>query len=531
MGKFYLKNKDTLYFIPTIVLFIIVLIKSYFFQLHDFSNSFFPADIIKSNLSAEKIIFDIYEFNNYIWSQGYTDVFADFYINSPFNAFLLYPFTFLSSVFTAKLIFNLIGCFLFLFSIYKLCITEIKKDLKWLLLLPLLFYVPIRNQILFGQSYFIVVSLLIFSYLALKKNKDNLASLLLSMAILIKIFPILFLTIFIFNKKYSIILKTCLASIGLILLSTVFLGPNIWLTYILDVIPNAILNKSIVNYQYNAQSLEVFFKRIFLFDAYYNPTASLSSFPLYVILKLILKSIIFGFAIQLSLLKRKDLFALFSIWIVTLFLVQSSISTYTQILWIIPFVYIFKNSNNIFLKYSFLSVLLLICNFPFDSFLNFNVFVKFSRLWFMILLAIIFFSSFGLRIKYRFMALVFLAFTPFQLWSFNQNRETVSTYVLEKQESFIVYDYFVKDNLINYSGIGKNGPYSKSTNILVSSMDSTQCFIKNNQIFYNNKQLTFDYSLKKKPLLINNSSVYYLTDLNSRRGAFTIKKIILKSDK
>ena len=50
-----------------------------------------------------------------------------------------------------------------------------------------------------------------------------------------------------------------------------------------------------------------------------------------------------------------------------------------------------------------------------------------------------------------------------------------------------------------------------------------------NQIKLGNQLILEDYSLKKKPVLVNNKELYYLTDHHSRRGAFTLKKINIEA--
>jgi hypothetical protein len=81
--KYFFKQNSALYFIPFVAILVYCLISSINFNLHDFSNSYFSARLISDNLNSDKL-FDIYEFNNYIWNLGYDDVLVDFYLNSPF---------------------------------------------------------------------------------------------------------------------------------------------------------------------------------------------------------------------------------------------------------------------------------------------------------------------------------------------------------------------------------------------------------------------------------------------------------------
>ena len=51
--------------------------------------------------------------------------------------------------------------------------------------------------------------------------------------------------------------------------------------------------------------------------------------------------------------------------------------------------------------------------------------------------------------------------------------------------------------------------------------------LKNNQVFYNNRQLTFDKSNKLKPMLIDDKFILYLSDYDRGIGFYTLRKITL----
>jgi hypothetical protein len=89
----------------------------------------------------------------------------------------------------------------------------------------------------------------------------------------------------------------------------------------------------------------------------------------------------------------------------------------------------------------------------------------------------------------------------------------------------MIFDFAKNGNTLTYDALGKNGKETIKTNIKIDTFDTFSCNIENNQIILNGKQLTDDTSFKKKPVLVNNCEVYYLTDARSRHGAFTIKKI------
>ena len=164
--------KTLLYFFPILLVFFYFFYQSLFYNLHDFSNSYFSARMIREGVSPTQL-FDIYEFNSYIWNLGYTDVLVDFYLNSPFTISLFYSLSFIENPYVAKAIFNLIGIVLFIWSLFVLIQRKLDGRYSVLLVLPILFFIPIRNQILFGQSYFLIFSLVIFGFLFMENKKEG----------------------------------------------------------------------------------------------------------------------------------------------------------------------------------------------------------------------------------------------------------------------------------------------------------------------------------------------------------------------
>jgi len=523
MKNLFIKYK--VYLIPLALLLCYFLWKSISFYLHDFSNSYFPAHIVANSNTPEIILFDIHTYNNYIWDLGYEQVLADFYLNSPFNAVAFYPFIFIQDAYIAKAIFNALSCVLFLMAIYALLKRYGKKTLWFVIIIPILFYVPIRNHILFGQTYFLIFVFVVFSFLWFERHRNSYGAMALVFAVALKIFPIFYGIPLLFKQQWKSLLILVVLGFSVLGLSVWFTGSFLWETYFFDVLPNVIKNKSTVNFQYNAQSIDVFLKTLFIRDTYYNPTALFDNGRLYVSIKWLLKSIIIGVAVSISFSNKKNLFTLLSIWVVTLFLVQSRTATYAQILWIIPAFYMFTSSAGHLKKICFFVILFLVCNIPISKLEYLPIALRFSRLWLTIGLAILFYSSFNKKLNYKYIGLSFLLLLPLHLGLFSKPKPSVSTYVLEQQEYFMILDFAKKGNILTYDALGKNGKETIKTNIKIDTFNTFSCNIENNQIILNGKQLTDDTSLKKKPVLVNNCEVYYLTDARSRRGAFTIKKI------
>jgi hypothetical protein len=141
----------------------------------------------------------------------------------------------------------------------------------------------------------------------------------------------------------------------------------------------------------------------------------------------------------------------------------------------------------------------------------------------------LFFSGFSARLNYKWFIAVFVVLLPFHLGAFKGNEKSVSEYVLKEKEYFLVYDFYERDGSLFIKTLGRNGDQTVNTQIPISSFNEEVSEIIGNQIILDEKVLIDDYSLKKKPVLINNNEVYYLTDHRSRRGAYTLKKINVES--
>ena len=127
------------------------------FVPHDFANYYFGGEFIKLGKFSSSIYFP-HIFNQEVASLGHQHLFLSFAPNSPFLAIFFYPFTFFSLSF-AKLIFNILSLGLFLYSLRNLVKSYQIKQI-FLFLIPFVFFIPLRNNFLFGQVYLILFFLL-----------------------------------------------------------------------------------------------------------------------------------------------------------------------------------------------------------------------------------------------------------------------------------------------------------------------------------------------------------------------------------
>lgn len=525
-NNFFQRFKLYAYLIPLAILCLAFAFLETSGFVHDYSNNYFPALLVTEGIAPETIVFDIFDFNNYVWSKGYSNELTDFYLNSPFIATLFYPLALIKNAYYSKLIFNLICIVLFLVTfmiLSKKHLTNVQRP--FLLLVPLIFYVPIRNNIEFGQLYLLIFSLILLAYHYISIQKNYAGASLLSLAVFIKIFPLFYCLPLLYNKKWLSIGVLIVSSLLLFCVSLYIGGWSFWERYLFYVLPNAIANESTVDFRSNAQSFDVFLKTIFVKDDYYNPSAVLNNVYAFKVLSTILKSLILAVAISLSFQHKTHLFKVLSIWMVALFLTQTRTATYAQILWLIPSIEVLKSSTLTKWKVLFLCLLLVICNFPFHWLQNTFILLEFSRLWLSFIAAGLAYYSFNFRFNLNFSKVYIVIFIPLLvIILLKKDNNSASDYVLTPNNLFMIHDFGVHNDTLSYKALSKKGNETFTTDIAVTSFDSTTCNIKNNQVYYKKVQLTSNNAIKKKPVLINGCEVFYLTDHHSRRGAFTLKK-------
>ena len=130
---------------PLSILCIYYLVKSYFFVIQDFGNYYFGSLLFKMNTFTTEI-YAPNHYNNLVHNLGY-DFLGTYLPFTPITTLFYYPFTFFDP-FVAKIIFNVISIVLFLVTTYRFS-KFLGVNKRYLLLLPILFFMPLRNGILF----------------------------------------------------------------------------------------------------------------------------------------------------------------------------------------------------------------------------------------------------------------------------------------------------------------------------------------------------------------------------------------------
>ncbi|MEO5776425.1 MAG: glycosyltransferase family 87 protein [Flavobacterium sp.] len=506
-------------FLPLLLLCAFYVYKAVAFPVHDFANYYFGSYFLREHAFTSNTYFP-YLFNKEIVALGSPPLFAGFAPNTPFLAMLFYPFSFISLA-TAKLTFNTISAILFVISIYRLA-QFYKINWVYLVLIPFVFFVPIRNELLFGQVYLLVFVLLTEFWLAHEKGQQFKAALFLCFAIFLKVFPVLLVLIFLCKKQFKPLFYMLGISVLFFCLSLLFIDIDLWKFYITDVLSKASNGEIATSYVDNYQSAFMFLKRLLVFDANENP-AGLFNYPG------LFYALIIGFKIMLIVIgyfiskANKNQLTAFSFWILACILISPYGSTYTFILMLFPFFALLKSEISKVKKIAFCGLLLLVNNLPLSFFMQESFPISYLRLLFLILLFGFFLFEFKQNINWKF-ASVITVIPIVLLLVFKKNEAINSTAVLEKSP-LLIYDYKIENNQLSYFYWNEKGENKDS--IPFESYSSRTLDIKDNQVTYKIGKLTFDKSHKQKPMLVDNKTVIYLSDYGRGIGFYTLRKIEL----
>lgn len=506
-------------FLPLLLLCAFYIYKTIAFPIHDFANYYFGGYFLRQHTFTSNTYFP-YLFNKEIVALGHPPLFAGFAPNTPFLAMLLYPFTFVSLA-SAKLIFNIISGILFINSIYRLA-QFYKINLVYLMLIPLVFFVPIKNELLFGQVYLLLFFLLTEFWLANEKNQQFKSAMFLSLAIFLKVFPVLLILIYLFKKQFKPIFYMLGIGIFLFGISLLFIDFDVWMFYIMNVLSKASNGEIASSYVDNYQSVFMFLKRFLVFDSNENPTAVLN-YPV------LFYALIVGFKIMMITIgyfiskAGKNKLAAFSFWILACILISPYGSTYTFVLLLFPFFALLKSEISNVKKFIFCAILFLINNFSLSLFMQKEFPISYLRLLFLLLFLGLF--LFHLRQNIHWKMVGVCALVPMVLILIFKKNETInSTAVLEKSP-LLIYDYEVKNNQLTYFYWNEKGENKDSIPFKSSSWIVLD--IRENKVIAKNRIVTLESSNKSKLKLLDNKTIIYLSDYDRGIGFYTLRKINL----
>ncbi len=477
------------------------------FPPHDFANYYFGAHFLTEGNLGTWIYFP-HEFNLAIAETGTNGIFASYAPNSPFLSILFVPFT-LMSLAVAKGIFNILSIALFLISLYRLANTFKIKPV-FLFFLPIVFFIPLRNSILFGQVYLLLFVLLSEGFLAYRKKSYVKLSIFWSLAIFIKVFPVLLFAMLLFRKKWKALGYLGTACIILLVLSIMLTGADIWEFFVSSVLPLAGRGEITREYVQNYQSFQMLL------------AAVLDGHPI------LSGSLLFAFKLSLVIIgyfitaRGRSALRFFSYWMIAAILLSPYGSTYTQLLLIFPWILFARGRKQTRNGLVLLAVFVLVGNLPVEFFGQFQGPLAFPRLLLLLFLLAALFRRSLKRIPLKTALLIVLPVTAGYALIAPLAVESEEIVQVRSGTPILTYDYIIEDGKLGYVYWDANGRHKKMLERMVTSLDTTSVSIRSNQVFHGDTMMTSDPARKRRPAVINGNTLIWLSDAKQGIGFYRL---------
>ena len=520
--------------VPLAVLLVYFIFRSTGAPLSDFAGYYFgSAGLLKGNF---KTAYDTFSLNALIAQEGYTGVYVSYTPFPPFTSIVFAPFLLLP-VAASKILFNIFSAGLFLFTIIR--VHRFTAAPRWMLwLIPVIFFIPLRNNIFFGQSYLLVCVLLLEGFMAYKKGQMVLSSLLWATAIVFKLFPAVILFYLIAKKQYKQVLYVSIACALLGSISLLLNGVASWQYYVFTILPRAGNGELNDSYTYVFQSACMLLKNFFVYDAVQNPQVMYNSTIVFSICMALFKAMILACCVGATIfqktneensVKKPSELLLFSVWITASLLLSPNGSSYSLILLLIPFMALLamvtaSTNNRLLPVYISIAVLFLIAAIPVQSFGGLPLLLQFPRLYLLLLFFFLLCNYTNTRLPWK-LSIVFFAVLLLPDVLRKRHNDT-STYLLTKKAP-LIYEYAVKNNQLVYYYWDDKGSHEADAAYAVQQYSANDVQLHNNQLFYKGRQITSSADLKKQPMIINGRDIIYLSDKNSGVGFYALRKIQL----
>ncbi len=483
----------------------------------DFAGYYFgSAELLHGNYQN---VYDPYTLNALIAQKGYAGIYVSYAPFPPFTSIVFAPFLLLP-IGIAKIAFNIFSVVLFLMAIKRaIKYFNIPAWLVWLI--PVVFLIPLRNNIFFGQAYLLLFALLLEGFMAYKKGRSMLAASLWAVAIVFKLFPLVILFFLVAKKQYKQVMYCSAACLLLGSISVLLNGFASWQYYVFTIFPRATNGELNDSYTWLFQSAFMLGKNLFVYDDIQNPQVLFNSTPAFIICMVLFKAVVLASCVGITWSRKATDWLAFAGWIIASMLLSPNGSSYSLILLLIPLLAL-ANSKRVYLYIS-IALLFLISAIPVQSLAGWPLLLQFPRLYLMLLLFVLLIIVSGTRLPFK----PFIAFWVLLLLADAGKmftRTDNSRYLL-KEELPLVYAYGIKDNRLVYYYWDEKGRHETMTGYSVQQHSTGDVRIQNNQVFYKDQQLTATPDRKKQAMLIDGKDVIYLSDKNRGFGFYTLRSV------
>jgi hypothetical protein len=484
--------------------------------IRDFGNYYYGSRLLADGNFDIEIYKDIHYFNKQIRGYGEQNFFENYIPVPPISALLYLPFCFFNSL-NAKLIFNLLSLLLFCYSFYRL-VTAYPVQSLLLLLLPFAFLFPLFNNIRQGQSYLLITAGLIMAFLYSEKKGLLGPALILALIISLKIFPLFIVLYFLVKKKY----KMCFAvSVAVILLQllTFLVIPSINIYYFTHIVPRLFNNDVIGPYYYGNQSFYTLLLNLCSVDGLDNPDP-LWNYPQMVV---ITESVIVSFIIMIIWQIRQGInFAVYAAVIFASVLIGRYSTSYGMFLLLPCGFSLFLFGKNM-LSNAIILLILFVTFLPLGG-SNSPVLLKYSRLAGLIIVFSLLVFYFKIKPSWTAFLLILIPVSFLKYLTFSIKE---ANYFYIQNSRGILYDIKADSNRISlFSTVGSEDivEHFQTRGYLHSD---TSLVLRDHTLRYQGRIINNGHDNKRKPFLLNDTTVLFMSDLNQGVRFYKLRTIHL----
>ncbi len=524
MGDIRTLAEKYLSWIPLTALLIFFIMKSLPVGPRDFANYYFAAELLARG-SFDATIFFPAIFNQIIRDQGYLNVYANFAPNTPLLPLAFTPLL-TAGLIPAKITLNILSSILLLCALIRLA-HRYAAPWWFAALMPLLFFIPIRNEILFGQFYGLIFFLLVHCLLAWDKGGMRWSALSLAFAVALKAFPAFFSLVFVSQREWRLLATLCSYLIFFLLGSLFIITPETWSFYLLEVLPRASQGLLAESYIDGYQSPLMFLKRLLLQHPLANPQGPIHSPWLFSLSLLALKTSVVMSAFTGTFLGR-DRLETWSFWCFAFLVFSPYGSTYTLLLLAFPTVDILQRQTSTSGRILFLALLFLICNLPLGVLLQLPFPLSYLRLVCLIALCVLWIRHSPIQVQWaKTLGMSAIATTILAIVLPRQTEPT-STEISQNGSAVLIFDYHLKDSTLTFSSWEEDGPRQTSSHFPAQSVRSLT--VAGDDITCGSQVLHSESGNKRLPILIDGYRLLYLSDFGRGLGFFILRLVELPPD-
>lgn len=497
------------------------------YLIHDFGNYYFGAKYLLT-AGWSNAIYDARLFNFWVYEHHPVNLYVCYAPNPPSLALLYIPFVLFPPV-IAKLLFNILSLII---ATYALLIAQkyFKLPIWSVGLLPIVFLYPLFNNFLFGQPYLIIISLLLLGFIDAEKGNYIRASIYITITILLKVSPVLILIYFLQRQYFKIIQWVILFIITFIVLGLPMISLDDWMYYLTDIsLPTSNEGLLFTGFSIEGRSFVMLLKNLFIVDSLNNSNPWIMNLLLFNLCFYIFKCSVFYVALYITRKNTQYYLLSLGVWLIVSLLFSPSFSSYALIL-LLPIYFSAINYTELTsYRWIMLVVLGLICNYYVLPVLHLSFIFYFVQC--SLLLLLLFGIGLLLHHKTSFILLekgLLILFLLVNLSAFFRSTcADKSEYLLKKEEHLLITNLYVLDNQLYYEYWAIEEIKKHNTFIQIDTANTHQISVIDNQIFWQDKQLTSCADHKIQPTFLNDSTIIYLSDKNRGKGFYTLRQLVI----